>query len=262
MTLSCLTRGCAVICLLVAADLFAREAPIDAWTPPPTMPAVSDTTAARPAGTASTPSPRTRRFDEFGVTRPEDEPAPSAGAVRARSLALAVTAGGGYGAYAGDWFTGFSTSPSLWGAARVGTGGRAWLTFAYRRQGGGSTPVSYYTPELEPAHADVDLRLDEYLAMVGIPSASWGASRHVPYAEFGLAILHRVAKLDGEDRVTYTTSATKLGLAFQFGWLLALGERPVLDVGVDVIHKPGIVFDDEAGGTVVGAHLGIGWIRR
>lgn len=262
MILSCLTRGCAVVCLLLAADLFAQETPADAWAPPPPAAAVTDTTAARPGGAATAPAPRRHYFDEFGANLPDEEPGRGGLGGRARSLTAAVTAGGGYGTYAGDWFTAFSTSPNLWGAVRVGTGGRAWLTFTYRRQGGGSTPVSYYTPELEPARTDVDLRLDEYLVMVGIPSTPLGMSRHVPYAEFGLAILHRVASLDGVGPVTYTTSDTKPGLAFQFGWLVALGEQTVLDLGVDMIHKPGIVLDDGPGGTIVGAHVGIGWMKR
>ncbi|MFO7609053.1 MAG: hypothetical protein R6X35_07625 [Candidatus Krumholzibacteriia bacterium] len=211
MLLSCLTRGCAVVCLLFATALFAQETPTDA--------------AARP-------------------------------------LTVAVTAGGGYGAYAGDWFNGFSTEPNLWGAVRLGTGGRGWLTFAYRRQGGGSAPIGVHPPEVDPVDTDVDLHLDEYLMMVGLPTARLGTSRHVPYAEFGLSILHRVASLDAEDPGFSTTSETKLGLVLQLGGLIALRESMVLDVGVDMIHKPGIVLDDGPGGTIVGAHVGIGWIKR
>lgn len=224
--------------------------------------------AARPGGTAAAPPSPRRRGSSFSEIPTEDilpaDDGPGDGLAGGLGgpppFAVAATVGGGYAGYAGDWFEGFEAAPSLQGCVRIGTGARNWVTIGYRRQGGGSVLLTGYDFDLNPISVDIDLRIDEYVVMIGMCPRQRSLNRNVPYTEFGIAVLNHVATADVAGLGSASDSETKLGAILQLGGLFALGKNGVMDLGVDVVHKPGIFSDDEAGGTVFGAHVGFGYI--
>ncbi len=218
--------------------------------------------AARPGGERPSPipPPPPRKYGEVGQVPPAGAGLSTAPAP-APPLAVAVTVGAGYAGFMGDWYTGFEASPSLQGCVRIGTGPRNWVSLGYRRQGGGSGTGYFYDPGIDDYRTlDYDIRVDEFLVMIGTRTNHLSPGRHVAYAELGLAVLNHVANASLSGYASQNDSETKLGAAVQFGGLIALDRNLVLDVGVDAVVKPGIFDDAEAGGTIFGAHVGIGWI--
>lgn len=221
--------------------------------------------AARPERVHTTPqSGASRGFNEVGTVPPPPGTLGGGlgGGPAVRPFGFAVTVGGGYAMFAGDWYTGFEASPSLQAALRLGTGPNTWVTLAYRRQGGGSdsrTGYDYNTGM--DLTVTIDVRVDEYLLMVGKRTNASQATPHVAYAEFGLAALNHVASADLSYYGSDSYSEMKLGAVVQFGGLLALDDSGlVLDLGVDLAIKPGFFDEHEPSGFIAGLHAGLGYV--
>lgn len=221
--------------------------------------------AARPGGVRSTPPlpGTTNEFNEIGAAPPAAGGAGGglSGGPANQPFSLALTVGGGYAAFVGDWYSGFDDSPSLQAALRLGTGPNTWVTLGYRRQGGDSLSdrvYDYPTDSYLPIR--IDLRVDEFMLLVGKRANGSAATPHVAYVEFGLVALNHVANADLSYYGYESYSEFKLGAVAQFGGLFALDTGLVLDLGVDVVIKPGFFDEYESSGFIFGLHAGIGYI--
>lgn len=218
--------------------------------------------AARPGGVRATPPLPGARGDyqEIGSAMPLTAGL-GGGFEQPRPFGFAITVGGGYAMFAGDWYRGFEPDVSLYVAARIGIGGRTWLTLGYRRQGGDTQSGNVYDYGIDDyVSIAIDLRVDEYMLMVGHRTNASATNRNIGYAEFGIVALNHVANAEVSYYGTGSYSEIKLGLAAQFGGLIALGEDFVLDLGVDLAFKPGIFDEYETSGFIVGGHAGLGFI--
>ena len=218
--------------------------------------------AARPGGVRATPplpgSPD--NYQEVGSAMPLTGGL-GGGFAQPQPFGFAITVGGGYAMFAGDWYQGFEADASLQATARIGISGNNWITLGYRRQGGGSQGGSVYDYNLDDyISIGIDLRVDEYLFMVGSRTNKSPTTRNIGYGEFGIAVLNHVANAQIDYYGSGSYSEIKLGLAMQFGGLIALGEDFVLDLGVDLAFKPGIFDEYESSGFIVGAHAGVGFV--
>jgi len=178
-----------------------------------------------------------------------------------RAFSVAVTGGITYAGYAGDWFENFNykADTGLAGSLRIGGLDTGWLTLSYRRQGGGSTAFSYYDNDGNTLHGDVNLRVDEYRFMYGLPTKPLVTAHRVPYAELGIAVMRSVATADIPGYGSGSDSVTKGGPVVRLGGLIGIGSHGVIDLGVDVVHKPAFIAEGP-GGTIFGAHAAVGYV--
>ena len=219
--------------------------------------------AARPGGVRATPPlPGTPGdYQEVGSAARPMTGGLGGGIEQPRPFGFAITVGGGYAMFAGDWYQGFESDTSLQALARISIGGSKWVTLGYRRQGGNTQSGSVYDYNIDDyISVAIDLRVDEYLFMIGNRTNASATTRNIGYAEFGIAALNHVAgaQISGYGSGSY--SEIKLGLVMQFGGLIALDENLVLDLGADLAFKPGIFDDYETSGFIVGGHVGLGFV--
>ena len=217
--------------------------------------------AARPdAGAAPAPARSSPAYQEIGRAAPLDE---GLGGMLGGDVPfrVAVSAGLSWATYAGDWYYGYENDMGLQGAVRFGMGRGSWMTLSYRRQGAGRESVSFYDYDAQVARtATVDVRVDQFMVMYGTRTDYRGQRRSVPYFEFGLAVLNHVVSASLTGYGSGSMSETNLGPVVQLGGLVAVGENVVMDIGLHLLHKPGIFDDTEPGGTILGVHAGAGWI--
>ncbi len=219
--------------------------------------------AARPGGVRPTPPlPGTPgSYDEVGTAALVPASGLGVGPEPLSPFRFAITAGGGYAMFAGDWYGGFDAAASLHALARFSLGGNSWMTLGYRRQGGGSESGSIYDYSIEDYRSvTVDVRVDEYLVMVGNRINPSTATRNIGYAEFGVVWLNHKATAEIDGYGSGGVSESKLGLVLQMGGLIALDENFGLDLGVDLAFKPGMFDEYETSGFIAGAHVGLGYI--
>lgn len=177
-----------------------------------------------------------------------------------RTFTVAFTGGPTFGGYAGDWFEGYESGLGLQGSLRLGgTGGKGWFTLAYRRQGGGSASRTVYDNLGNPLDASVDLRVDEYMVMYGLPTKPLVHAHRVPYAEFGIVVMRTMAGTQVPGYGSRSDSATNGGPVLRLGGLIGVGEHGMIDLGVDIVHKAAFLTEGP-GGTIFGAHAGFGYV--
>lgn len=169
-----------------------------------------------------------------------------------RTFAVAVTGGLSYGSYAGDWFEGFKDDFGLQGTLRLGGDkGKGWFSLSYCRQGGGHYDLY--------DNSRIDLHVDEYLVMYGLPTRRLVHARRVPYAELGVAVMRFAMNAYTTSFGSRSASLTKGGPVVRLGVLMGIGNHGVADLGLDILHKPAFLTEGP-GGTIFGVHVGIGYV--
>ncbi|MEN8005745.1 MAG: hypothetical protein ABFS42_01970 [Candidatus Krumholzibacteriota bacterium] len=217
----------------------------------------SEIAAARPEGDGSSAYRQSPAPQPGSLAEPDPE-----NRLGAPSLFdFALTLGGTYAHYEGDWFNGFESSPGLQATARLRIDDNNWITLSYIRQSGGSVSFKVLDEGFNEVDATADLGIDEFLLLVGLPTRPFAALGHIPYAEFGVGLLRHKAKTEVPGLQLNQFTANKGALLARLGSLVPLGRGMVLDVGLDLTHKPGLVID-EYGGTIFGVHIGLGLITR
>ncbi len=198
-------------------------------------------------------------YDEVGAVPPRhqglaDRP------VTPPPLRAALTVAGSWHAYAGDWFRGFHPGLGLQGTARFGLGRRSWITAEYRRQSAGTDEDVFYSYEV---NRDITVEHGQRAEVLGLmfghrlnPGSS---SRGIVALEIGLVAIRRTWFADSAELGSADDSDGTLGVALRLGGLVPLGRSLALDAGLNLVHKPA-PFSDDYGGTILGLHLGAGWV--
>lgn len=168
-----------------------------------------------------------------------------------RLFQLTVGFGLGYATHAGDWFLGLDDGMNYQADMRVMVGPRNFLHFIYRHQDFGHQTFDFY----DYPTIGIDTSLREYQFLIGkhAPLIEKNDVRSVAYVASGISVMdHRFTTSQSH----LGDSLTKMGWVLQGGVLVLMSEGVAWDFSASGTWKPGF-SDDESGGLLLGAHLGL-----
>lgn len=162
----------------------------------------------------------------------------------------------GYAIPSGQWFQGADNGVNFGIGMRVSVSQKNYLRLMYRRQDLGQvhipSPDDFYYEDM-----DLDMTADEFMFLLGFHNSfnSGSKFRSLAYIEFGPAAVKYNVSVSNQSHLS--DSLTKFGLAVNLGALVPLNSHFALDIGANLVHKPGWTSENEPGGLLIGGHLGL-----
>jgi|GEM_PF-3431867 len=168
---------------------------------------------------------------------------------------FSIDAGLGYGKGSGAWYDGTEAGLNYQIGLRASISRKSYLRILYRHQDFGEASFSDPYDEMFPVYR-IKMSGETFMMLIGFHSGYQPNTkvRSLAYFEFGPAVIRQMA--DVEHFSHYSDSISRWGLAGNLGFLFPLGEVVALDMGVDLLHRPGWLTGNEAGGLLMGAHAG------